>query len=101
MRLGCRDCSTADWKKQNQQGIFRTMLTGCPKCSTMVKSTGPEWKIINTSCSELVGTQWNGKPEYCPILSVVAEPDVVLPGVATCATVQAEIDRVRIVKARP
>ena len=72
------------------------MQTCCPKCSTMVKSAGPEWEIINGSCPELDGTQWIGKPEYCPILSVVVEPDVVLPGVAARTNVQAEIERVRV-----
>jgi hypothetical protein len=38
--------------------IFGTMQTRCPKCSTMVKSTGPDqWEIINGFCPELSGTQ--------------------------------------------
>jgi len=32
-----------------------------------------------------------GKPEYCPVLSVVVEPDVILPGVAIRAEVLAEV----------
>ena len=66
-----------------------------------MRAAGREWKILNRSCPELVGTQWNGKPEYCPVLSIVAEPDVVLPGVANRADVQAEIDRAEVLKAQP
>ena len=72
------------------------MQTCCPKCSTIVRSSGTGWEIINSSCVELVGTQWNGEPEYCPLLSIVVEPEVVLPGVAVRTSVQAEIDRVRV-----
>jgi hypothetical protein len=50
--------------------------------------------------SELAGTQWDGKPEYCPVLTVVAEPDGNLPGTAIRASVRAEIDRIRVVKVR-
>jgi hypothetical protein len=65
----------------------------------MVKSTGPnQWEIINGFCPELSGTQWSNKPEYCPILSQVAEPDVTLPGAPNRVAIQAEIDRVRIAK---
>lgn len=69
--------------------------TACPKCSTIVKSTAQQWTIIRGSCPELIGTFWQGQPEYCPVLSVVVEPDVTLPGVANRARVQAEIDRTR------
>jgi hypothetical protein len=72
------------------------MQTCCPKCSTIVKSAGNAWEIINGACPELARTQWNGRPEYCPVLSVVVEPDVVLPGVAERPAIQAEIDRVRV-----
>jgi hypothetical protein len=61
----------------------------------MVKSTGTQWEIINGSCPDLSGTQWNNKPEYCPTLSQVAEPDVTLPGASNRVAVQAEIDRIR------
>jgi len=71
------------------------MQTACPKCSTMVRSTGPAWEILNGACPELAGTSWHEKPEYCPVLSVVAEPDVVLPGVANRAEVQAEVERAK------
>ena len=67
----------------------------------MVRTDGKEWTILNGSCPELVGTQWHGEPEYCPVLTVVAEPDIELPGVANRAVVQAEIDRMRVVKVRP
>jgi hypothetical protein len=67
------------------------MQTRCSKCRTMVRSTGKKWKIINPSCPELVGTQWEGKPEFCPILSIIVEPDVTLPGVAERALIQAEV----------
>ena len=65
----------------------------------MVKSAGPnQWEIINGFCPELSGTQWNNRPEYCPILSQVAEPDVTLPGAPNRVAIQAEIDRVRVAK---
>jgi hypothetical protein len=64
----------------------------------MVKSTGPRWEIINGSCPELLGTQWKDKPEFCPILSLVAEPDFSLPGVSNRTEVQAEIDLIRVVE---
>ena len=62
----------------------------------MVKATGGDWEIINGSCPELAGTQWDGMPEFCPVLSVVVEPDVVLPGVAVRTFVQAEIDHAKV-----
>jgi len=71
------------------------MQTRCPKCTTMVKSAGSRWEIIKGLCPELSGTQWTGKPEYCPILSQIAEPDVALPGASNRVAVQAEIDRAR------
>jgi hypothetical protein len=79
---------------------IRVMQTGCPKCKTMVRTNGQEWQILNGSCPELAGTQWDGKPEYCPVMTVVAEPDIALPGAANRAAVQAEIDRLRVVKVR-
>jgi hypothetical protein len=58
----------------------------------MVKSTGPnQWEIINGFCPELSGTQWSNRPEYCPILSQVAEPDVTLPGAPNRVAIQAEM----------
>ena len=71
------------------------MQTGCPKCRTIVRANNGEWKILNAGCPDLAGTQWAGKPEYCPVLTVIAEPDVTLPGVAIRATVQSEIERIR------
>jgi hypothetical protein len=64
----------------------------------MVKSTGKLWEIINGSCPELTETRWTNKPEFCPILSLVAEPDVSLPGASNRAAIQAEIDLVRAPK---
>ena len=76
----------------------RAMQTGCPKCKTIVRINGQEWTILNGACPELVGTRWDGKPEYCPILTVVAEPDGNLPGTAIRASVQAEIDRIKVIQ---
>jgi hypothetical protein len=42
----------------------------------------------------LSGTQWSNKPEFCPTLSQVAEPDITLPGAWNRVAVQAEIDRI-------
>jgi hypothetical protein len=80
---------------------YLRMQTRCPKCTTMVRSNGKGWEILDAACSELSGTRWENSPEFCPTLSHVAEPEVVLPGVASRATVQAEIERIRIVKVRP
>jgi hypothetical protein len=62
----------------------------------MVKSIGAQWVIINGPCLELSGTQWNDRPEFCPILSQVVEPDVTLPGAWNRVAIQAEIDRMRV-----
>ena len=65
----------------------------------MVRSKhGTEWEILNGACPELLGTQWSNKPEFCPTLSHVAQPDVVLPGVGSRSAVQAEIERVKVIK---
>ena len=71
------------------------MQTRCPKCTTIVRSSGAGWEILKADCSELSGTEWKDHPEFCPTLSHVAEPEVVLPGVANRAAVRAEIERVR------
>jgi hypothetical protein len=70
------------------------MQTKCPKCSTSVKSNGAAWEIIGGPCVELAGTHWLNNAEFCPILSEVAEPDVVLPGATQRVEVEAEIVRV-------
>jgi hypothetical protein len=62
---------------------------------------GTDWQIINAGCLELSGTQWASRPEFCPTMSHVAEPEVVLPGVASRDAVHAEIDLIKIVKVRP
>jgi hypothetical protein len=72
------------------------MQTRCPKCTTMVRSRGIDWEILNGSCLELSGTRWKNNPEFCPTLSHVAEVEVVLPGVANRTAVQEEIDRVTV-----
>ena len=77
--------------------LFTGMQTACPKCKTIVRVTGPEWSILNGSCPELIGTKWHGKPECCPVLTVVASPDVVLPGAAIRAAVQDEINSSKVV----
>ena len=74
------------------------MQTRCPKCTTIVKSSGGNWAILNGACVELSGTRWKDKPEFCPTLSEVAEPEIVLPGVADRALVQQEIDREKVIK---
>jgi len=78
----------------------QAMQTRCPKCSTIVRSNGTDWEIINGACPELSGTDWKDNPEFCPTLSHVAEPEVVLPGVTSRADVQVGIERVRIARAR-
>jgi hypothetical protein len=76
------------------------MQTRCPNCTTIVRSKGREWEIINGACQELSGTKWKNNPEFCPTLSQVVEPEIVLPGVESWAAVQVEIERVRIMKVR-
>jgi hypothetical protein len=73
------------------------MQTRCPRCTTIVKSNGKDWEILNGACSELSGTKWRDNPEFCPTLSHVVEPEVVLPGITSRASVQEEIERLRIV----
>ena len=77
------------------------MQTRCPICTTIVRSNGTEWQILNGACPDLPGTEWENKPEFCPTLSRVVEPEIVLPGVASRAAVQEEIERARIIEARP
>jgi hypothetical protein len=66
------------------------MQTRCPKCTTIVKSKGSDWQILNGACPELSGTEWESNPEFCPTLSQVVEPEVVLPGILNRAEVQKE-----------
>jgi hypothetical protein len=66
----------------------------------MVRSKGSNWEILDGACPELSGTQWKNNPEFCPTLSKVIEPDVLLPGVASRASVQSEIERIMVVKVR-
>jgi hypothetical protein len=73
----------------------------CPECTTIVKANGTDWAIINGACPELSETEWENKPESCPALSHVVQPEIVLPGLASRAAVQEEIERVRVVKVRP
>jgi hypothetical protein len=77
------------------------MQTRCPNCTTTIRSNGTDWEILNDACPELSGTQWKNNPEFCPTLSHVAEPEVVLPGVASRVIVQAEIAKIRTVKIHP
>jgi hypothetical protein len=76
-------------------GYFRNMQTKCPKCSTSVKSNGSDWEIIGGPCVELAGTHWLLYAEYCPTLSKIAEPDVLLPGATDRVEVEAEIIRLQ------
>jgi hypothetical protein len=99
------------WSVRFVSGLARTlapndrgasaMQTRCPKCTTIVKANGTDWAIINDACPELSGTEWENKPEFCPTLSHVVRPEIVLPGIASRAAVQEEIERVRVVKVRP
>jgi hypothetical protein len=75
------------------------MQTKCPNCSTAVKSNGGNWEIIGGPCLELAGTHWMRNPEFCPTLSEVAEPDVLLPGATERNDVEAEIIRVQFANA--
>jgi hypothetical protein len=59
------------------------MQTRCPRCTTIVRSNGKDWEILNGACSELSGTEWKDNPEFCPTLSHVVQPDVLLPGITS------------------
>jgi hypothetical protein len=48
-----------------------------------VRSNGKDWKILNAACPELAGTEWKDNPEFCPTLSHVVQPDVLLPGITS------------------
>jgi hypothetical protein len=94
--VGQFDCGRiVNWKTDCPGRIFGRMQTRCPKCTIVVKSIGAQWVIINGPCLELSGTQWNDRPEFCPILSQVVEPDVTLPGAWNRVAIQAEIDRMQ------
>lgn len=72
------------------------MQTRCPNCSSIVKTPdGVAWTIINGACPQLAGTRWMDKPEFCPTLSEVAQPEVILPGIANRKAVMAEIERAK------
>ncbi|WP_456712081.1 hypothetical protein [Bradyrhizobium sp. USDA 4353] len=65
----------------------------------MVRSNdGVTWEILNKGCVELVDTPWADKPEFCPTLSQVTEPEVALPGVTNRSAVLAEIERRKVVE---
>ena len=94
-RLSINELGTGKWESRAH---IAEMQTRCPKCSTTVRSTinGKEWKIINPGCLELTGTRWADKPEFCPTLSLVLEPDTVLPGVPNRDAIVAEINRDKV-----
>jgi hypothetical protein len=71
------------------------MQTKCPNCSTTIKSDGPHtWEIIGGPCVALAGTHWMNNAEFCPTLSKIAEPDVLLPGSTEHTEIEAEIIRI-------
>jgi hypothetical protein len=76
------------------------MQTRCPKCTSIVRSTGASWEILNEGCVDLAGTRWADRPEFCPTLSHVVQAEVTLPGLADRDAVLAEITQGRLVKAR-
>lgn len=72
------------------------MQTRCPNCSTIVRTLeGEDWVVLGGPCPELSGTRWADKAEFCPTLSQVTRPDVVLPGVTERQAVLTEIQHVR------
>jgi hypothetical protein len=64
---------------------------------SVILTYSKDWEILNGACSELSGTKWKDNPEFCPTLSHVVEPEVLLPGITSRASVQEEIERLRIV----
>jgi hypothetical protein len=74
------------------------MQTRCPKCTSIVRSTGASWEILNEGCVDLAGTRWANKPEFCPTLSQVVQADVTLPGLADRDAVLAEVAHGRLAK---
>jgi hypothetical protein len=72
------------------------MQTRCPNCTSIVKTQdGVTWKIVNGACPELAGTRWKDKPEFCPTLSQIAQPEVALPGLGNREAVVAEIRQIK------
>lgn len=63
----------ASWRPQ----LVMYMQT---RCTSIAKTgDGVVWTIINGGCLELVGTRLVDNPEFCPILSYVVQPEVILP----------------------
>ena len=79
------------------------MQTRCPKCTSIVRSDGTSWEILNEGCVDLAGTSWANKSEFCPTLSQIVQAEVILPGVAEREAVLAEIaqGKVVVVKVHP
>src|SRR3974390_1772443 len=84
---------TAGLSRLSMRRGKQVMQTRCPKCTTIVRSKGGVWEILNGACLDLLGTEWKDKPEFCPTLSQVVEPEVVLPGITCRASVQEGIGR--------
>jgi hypothetical protein len=55
------------------------MKLNCPKCAVVVTidDEGP-FIFNNALCAELAGTEYQFKPEWCPVLSDAAPDDVYL-----------------------
>jgi hypothetical protein len=66
-----------------------------------VRSKGADWEILNGCCPELSGTKWKDNPEFCPTISRIVEPEIVLPGITNRAVIQEEIDRASLQKIQP
>jgi hypothetical protein len=96
-----RDSRRQGWYGPDSKSIFVGMQTRCPKCTSIVRSTGTSWEILNKGCVDLAGTRWADQPEFCPTLSHIVQADVILPGVADREVVLAEIAQVRVVKVHP
>ena len=74
------------------------MQTTCPNAKLSFAPTVSLGRSSKGACPDLVRTQWEGKPEFCPTLALVAALDAQLPGFAMRTAVQDVIDGGKIVK---
>jgi hypothetical protein len=70
------------------------MKLNCPKCAVVVTidDEGP-FIFNNALCAELAGTEYQFKPEWCPVLSDAAPDDVYLLPAGYRGLVEAAIEK--------
>jgi hypothetical protein len=68
----------------------------CPRCAVAlnVRLDG-KWQFNDALCAELAGTEYQFKPEWCPILSDAAPEDMYLLPVGYRPMVEAAITKAK------